>query len=147
MRLRMSGIAVVLGVALAVAGCAGAPELTDDRAHTLQQSVLGVTQAAAEGRWDDASVLLTAARTELDEGADLGEVSPARYRAINAALVEVQTDLDAEKARADAAQAAAEQQRAAAEQAAQEATATPTTAPATPKGKDKTPGKKGKSGK
>jgi hypothetical protein len=145
MRLRAGVTAFVLGVALATAGCGGSsPELSADRAHTLQESVLGATQAAAEGRWDDAQALLTTTQTELDAGADAGEVSTARYREIAAAIVEVQTQITAEQQRVAA--------QAAADLAAQQATPTPepvvtNVAPPAPKGKDKPPGKKGKGGK
>lgn len=143
MRLRVGCTALVLGVALAVAGCASSPELASGRAQTLQHSVLAVTRAAAEGRWDDAQAMLGTTRAELDAGVDLGEVSPARYREIEAALVEVQTALAAEQQRAAA--------QAAADQAAQAAVASPQPvvtqeAPSTPKGKDKKPGSKGKGG-
>jgi hypothetical protein len=145
---------------LVVAGCSSEPDLAADRAHTLQLAVLDVTEATAAGRWADAQVLLEKTRTELDEGADGGEVSTARYRQIDTALDEVQSQLAAELERAAAAeqeaaaaaaaaaQAAAEQ--AAADQAAQAAAATPEPVvvdrpPPAPKGPGKHPGK-GKGG-
>jgi hypothetical protein len=135
-----------------VAGCGSAPDLADDRAQTLQQSVLAVTQAAAEARWADAQGLLAETRSTLDAGADAGEVSTTRYRQIDAALEKVATELAAQQAAAEAAaaaQAAAEQaaaEQAAAEQAAAEQAAAeqaaPAPAPAPAKGKPKGKGKK-----
>lgn len=137
--------AFVLGVALLCGSCAGSPELAEDRAATLQQSVLAVSQAAAEARWADALALLAETRTALDAGAEADEVSPERYSEIDAALEQVAADLTAQQAAAEqaaAAQAAADQ--AAAEQAAADKAAAeqqPAPAPAAPKGKPKDPGK------
>lgn len=144
MRRRAGWAALVVATVLLCGSCAGTPELTDDRAQTLQQSVLAVSQAAAEARWADAQALLAETRTALDAGADAGDVSTQRYREIDAALDQVATDLAAQKAAAD--QAAAEQaaaEQAAAEQAAAEKAAEQPAAPAppTPKGKPKDPGK------
>lgn len=152
MRRRVGWTALVVASALACAGCADdAPELDADRARTLQESVLAVTQAAAESRWSDAQGLVAQTREALDEGADAGEVSTARYRQIDAALDGVESDLAAAVAAAAvAAQAAADQaaaEQAAADQAAAELAATPQPAPApeapakTPKGKENNPGK------
>ena len=119
-------------------GCGSAPELEGDRAQKLQESVLGVTQAASEARWADAQVLLADTQASLDAGADAGEVSTARYREIDAALDRVAAELAAAQAAADqaaAAQAAAEQaaaEQAAAEQAAAEKKSEPAPAPAAP---------------
>ncbi|MEZ0448910.1 mucin-associated surface protein [Cellulomonas sp. ICMP 17802] len=126
---RAAGLA--LAAVLVLAGCGGSTDLAPDRAHTLQQTVLAVTQAAAESRWDDALAQLDEARTELDAGVDAGEVSTARYREVDAALDRVTAEITAEKERVAAAQAA--------EQAAATPTATtPAPAPEPPaKGKDK----------
>lgn len=141
MRRRVGCAGLVLGLALAVAGCGSTPELDADRAHTLQQSVLGVTQAAAEGRWTDAQALLATTRADLDAGADLGEVSTARYRQIDTALDEVESQLAA----AAAAAAAVPEPVPAAVTPAPAVVDTPAT---TPKGKDKGKGPgKGKGGK
>ena len=137
--------ALVLGAVLVCAGCGSAPELAADRAASLQQSVLDVTQAASEARWADAQVLLVDTQASLDAGADAGEVSTTRYREIDAALDRVAAELAAAKAAADqaaAAQAAAEQaaaEQAAAEQAAAEQKTAPAPAKEPPKGKG--PGK------
>ncbi|WP_315098838.1 mucin-associated surface protein [uncultured Cellulomonas sp.] len=147
MRRRVGWTALVVASALACAGCAdAAPDLDADRARTLQESVLAVTQAAAESRWSDAQGLVAQTREALDQGADAGEVSTARYRQIDAALDGVESDLAAAVAAAAvAAEAAAEQ--AAADQAAAELAATPQPALApevpakTPKGKENNPGK------
>jgi hypothetical protein len=139
----------VLATALLCGSCADSPELARDRAETLQQSVLAVTQAAAESRWADAQSLLAETRTALDTGADAGEVSTERYRQIDAALDQVAADLTAQQAAADQAaaeQAAADQaaaEQAAAEQAAAEKAAADEVAPqpGPQKGKPKNPGK------
>ena len=152
-------VVLVLGVALLVAGCGGRADLAPDRAETLQGTVLAVTQAAADARWDDALALLGEARTELDAGVDADEVSTARYREVDAALDEVESQITAERDRVAAEQAAAQQaaaeqaaaDQAAAEQAAAEQAASDAPAPApapkpAPPGKDKGkgPGKGGK---
>ena len=151
-------LVLVLGVALLVAGCGGRPDLAPDRAHTLQSTVLAVTQASAEARWDDALALLGEARTELDAGVDADQVSTARYREVDAALDEVESQITAERDRVAAEQAAAQQaaadqaaaEQAAADQAAAEQAATsnaPAPAPKpAPPGKDKGKGA-GKGGK
>ncbi|MDQ0373145.1 hypothetical protein [Cellulomonas humilata] len=140
-------ISLVLGVALVCAGCGSSTELAADRARTLQDSVLAVSQAASEARWADAQSLLVETRVALDDGVDAGEVSTTRYREIDAALDLVATELAASRAAADqaaaeaaaAAQAAAEQ--AAAEQAAAEQEAAPPPAKEPPAPKGKGPGK------
>lgn len=147
-------VAVLAGV-LVCAGCGNPPELADDRAQTLQETVLVVSQAASEARWADAQVLLAETQAALDAGADAGEVSTTRYREIDAALDRVAAELAAAQAAADqaaAAQAAADQaaaEQAAAEQAAAEQAAAnqqvqpaPAKEPKPPK--DKGPGKGGK---
>ena len=138
---------LVLVAGLLLAGCGGSTDLAPDRAHTLQTTVLAVSQAASEARWDDALGLLDEARAELDAGADASEVSTARYREVDAALDRVEAEITAEQARIAAAQVAAEQAAAEASAAATEPAPAPAPAPAGPgKGKDKNPGK-GKSGK
>ncbi|WP_421734487.1 hypothetical protein [Cellulomonas sp.] len=147
MRRPVGWAALVLATALVCGSCAGSPELETDRAQTLQESVLTVTAAAAEGRWADAQTLITDTRAALDAGKDAGEVSTQRYDEIAAALDRVAADLAAEQAAADAAaQAAAEQaaaEQAAAEQAAAEQAAAEQAAPevVAPKDKGKKPGK------
>ncbi|NUU17035.1 mucin-associated surface protein [Cellulomonas humilata] len=137
MRRPVGWAAVVLATALVCGSCAGSTELETDRAQALQESVLTVTAAAAEGRWVDAQSLLTDTRAALDAGKDAGEVSTERYDEIVAALDRVAADLAAEQAAADAAaQAAAEQ--AAAEPVTPEPAAPEVVAP---KDKGKKPGK------
>ncbi|KQR16777.1 hypothetical protein [Cellulomonas sp. Leaf334] len=144
---------VVLVVALGCVGCGSAPELAADRAQSLQESVLAVTQAASEARWADARVLLADTQADLDAGVDAGDVSTARYREIDAALDRVAAELATAQAAADqaaAAQAAAEQaaaeqaaaEQAAADQAAAEQKNQPAPPAKEPPGpKDKGPGK------
>ncbi|MBO9554439.1 hypothetical protein [Cellulomonas sp.] len=115
--------AVVLAVTLVTAGCGSRPDLTDDRAATLQAAVLQVTSAAAAGRWDEADAALADTRARLDAGVDAGEVSTERYREIDRALDGVTAAVAAAKAQAAAAQAAAEQAAAAQAAAAQAAAA------------------------
>ncbi len=135
---------LVLAAGLLLAGCSGSPDLAPDRAHTLQESVLAVSQAASEARWDDALALLGTTRTELDAGVDAGEVSTARYREVDAALDRVESEITAEQARVAADQLAAEQAAAAASAAATPPASEPAPEPAAPgkgNGKDKNPGK------
>ena len=170
-RPRARAAAVGLAAVLVVGGCGHAPDLAAERAHALQQSVLAVSQAAAQGDWAQASTALDRTRTQLEAGADAGEVSSARYRQVDAALDDVEQQVAAAQAAAQAAaeqaaadQAAAEQaaaEQAAAEQAAadqaaaEQAAATSAgagpapgdgkgTGPGTGKGKDKGKGKKPK---
>lgn len=115
--IRLRRAVVALGVALAllgVSGCGSSTELGADRARTLQASVLAVTRAAADGHWREATTLLGSTRELLDAGVEQGEVSAMRYRAIDAALDEVEAEL------------AAAQERAAATETAPAAEATPT---------------------
>lgn len=115
-RLRTTAIALGLTLALlGASGCSGSAELTTERGRTLQASVLEVTQAAAQGHWREAATLLAATRALLDAGVDRGEVSTVRYRAIDAALDDVATELAAAQQRAAAAKAAAETDAAAEE--------------------------------
>ena len=106
MRWRAGSAVLALGTVLAVAGCGTTTDLAADRAHDLQTAVLGVTQSAAAGQWDQAQTRLAATRTLLDTGADHGEVSATRFRQIDAALDEVQTQLATARASAVAAAAA-----------------------------------------
>lgn len=148
--------AVVLGAVLVCTGCSR-PDLETDRAASLQESVLAVTQAAGEARWADAQTLLLTTRTSLDDGLDAGEVSATRYREIDTALDLVATELAAAQAAADqaaaeqaaAAQAAAEQaaaDKAAADKAAADKAAAEKNAPTAPK-QPPAPKDKGKGGK
>ena len=120
-RARRPLAAVVLAAVLMTAGCAARPDLSADRAATLQDAVLHVTSAAAAGRWDEADAAITDTRARLDAGVDAGDVSTARYREIDRALDRVSAAVASARAEAAAAQAAAEQAaaaQAAAEQAA-----------------------------
>ncbi|MBT0995537.1 hypothetical protein KIN34_14730 [Cellulomonas sp. DKR-3] len=143
-RLRSTVIALGLTLALlGASGCSGSAELTTERGRTLQASVLEVTQAAAQGHWREAATLLAATRALLDAGVDRGEVSTVRYRAIDAALDDVATELAAAQQRAAAAKAAADKEAAEAEPVAtqqptvkkavvEETTAPPKSEPAPP---------------
>ena len=108
-RLRSTVVALALTLALlGASGCGSTTELAADRGRTLQASVLAVTRAAAQGDWDEASTLLASTRELLDAGVEQGEVSAMRYRAIDAALDDVEAELAAAQRRAAAAKAAAE---------------------------------------
>ena len=88
-------IAWVVGL-IVLTGCAGSPpDLTPDAAERLQEAVNGVVQAAVEGRYDDAGAALLATRAALDEAADAGQVSAARYRQIEDALQRAEVELAA----------------------------------------------------
>ncbi len=108
-RLRSTVVALALTLALlGASGCGSTTELAADRGRTLQASVQAVTRAAAQGDWDEASTLLASTRELLDAGVEQGEVSAMRYRAIDAALDDVEAELAAAQRRAAAAKAAAE---------------------------------------
>jgi len=95
---RLRTAVAALGFTLALlgaSGCGSTTELAAERARTLQASVLAVTRAAAEGDWREASTLLASTRALLDAGVEEGEVSAIRYRAIDAALDEVEAQLAA----------------------------------------------------
>lgn len=112
-RLRTTLVALGLTLALiGTSGCGSTTELAEERGRTLQASVLAVTRAAAQGDWREASTLLESARKLLDEGVEQGEVSAMRYRAIDAALDEVEGELTAAQQRASAAEAAATEEAA-----------------------------------
>lgn len=107
-RLRTTLAAFGLAIALlGASGCGSTTELAAERGRTLQASVLAVTQAAAQGHWREASTLLASTRALLDAGVEQGEVSAVRYRAIDAALDDVEAELAAARQRAAAAKAAA----------------------------------------
>ncbi len=106
--IRLRRAVVALGITLALlgaSGCGSSTELAADRGHALQASVLAVTRAAAEGDWRKASTLLASTRALLDAGVENGEVSAMRYRAIDAALDEVEAELTAAQQRAAATEA------------------------------------------
>lgn len=107
-------VAVLVAGAL-LAGCGSSPELAPSAAGELQQSVLEVTQAAADGRFELAAAGLADVRQELIAAAEQGDVSADRYRTIDEALTAAEAQL-ATVQQALAEQAAAEQ--AAAQQAA-----------------------------
>ncbi|WP_210478997.1 hypothetical protein [Naasia sp. SYSU D00948] len=119
---------VALAVSLSLAGCASSPELTVSAADRLQQQVLAVTTAAAEGRYADARAALEVTVQDLEAAVDAEEVSPTRYREILAAVRLVRADLEAAAAAAAAAEQAQreaelQQQLEAQQQAAAEAAA------------------------
>jgi hypothetical protein len=84
----------VLGLTV-LTGCAGAPDLAPETAERLQEAVDGVVLAAVQGRYDDAGAALLATRTALEEAADAGQVSAARYRLIEDALRRAEVEVAA----------------------------------------------------
>ncbi|MDM7831122.1 hypothetical protein [Cellulomonas edaphi] len=85
---------------LVLGACGGQTDLEGDRAHALQQDVLAVSTAAAAEKWDAVGAGLAAARAELDAALDAGDVSPARYHRIDAALDRVAAEVATARARA-----------------------------------------------
>ena len=84
-------------------GCARAqPELAPDAAERLQHAVNAVVQAVVEGRYEDAGTAARDVRAALEEAADAGQVSIARYRQIADALWRTETELAALVADPDA---------------------------------------------
>ena len=118
--LRAAAAGLVLASALVLAGCSGpVPDLSASAADQLQVGVLAVAQAAAAEQYDAAAAALIEVRTALEAAVGAGEVSAARYRTIDEALVVTETELAAALA-AQQAQLAAEEAAAAAEAAAAE---------------------------
>lgn len=116
--LRAAATGLVLASSLVVAGCSDpAPDLSAAAADQLQAGVLTVAQAAASEQYDVAAAALIEVRTALEAAVEAGEVSAARYRTIDEALVVTETELAAALAEQQAAQEAA------AEVAAEEAAA------------------------
>jgi hypothetical protein len=148
----------VLVAGLLLGGCAARADLAPHTAGELQQSVLELTQAVADGRFEVAGARLADLRRELAAAADQGDVSATRYRMIDEALTLTEAQLAAaEQAAAEEAaaqEAAARQtavdqalaeQAAAAQAAAEQAAAEKS---ASEKGQPKPPGQgKGGSGK
>ncbi|MBO1750322.1 hypothetical protein J4G33_00730 [Actinotalea sp. BY-33] len=91
MRRRLLGL--LLPAALVLGGCAAPSDLSEDAAGALQAAVLDLHRAAAEERYDAAEVAATEVRAALDAAAEAGEVSVARYRQIDAALVAAEEEL------------------------------------------------------
>ncbi|MEW9872809.1 hypothetical protein [Arthrobacter sp. HS15c] len=158
-------LAAALALAAMIAGCAPADTgLQRDVARTLQQQVLGVSQAAAANDPAAALKALDSLEAGVASAADSGQVSEDRRRGIMTSVAAVRADLTAameaaaaaakaaEEAAAATAAAEAEKARAEAEASAQAAAesaaaAAPVPAPAPPPAPAKGEGKaKGKNG-
>ena len=99
--LRAAAAGLVLASALVLAGCSGpVPDLSASAADQLQAGVLAVAQAAAAEQYDVAAAALIEVRTALEAAVGAGEVSAARYRTIDEALVVTETELAAAEAAA-----------------------------------------------
>ena len=87
----------VLGIAavLALSGCAAKDGYPDATAQSMQQAVLGVSQASSVGDWGAAQLALTDAEARLAAAVAAGEISEERAAMITAAIAEVRADLDA----------------------------------------------------
>ena len=68
-------------------------DISADAADRLQRGGAAVVQAVVEGRFDGATAELARMRALLDEAADAGELSVARYRTIDEALRRTEAEL------------------------------------------------------
>lgn len=121
--LRRGQVAVALGTVLLLSGCGASPDLRPATAATLQEGVLGVTQAIADGQLDVAESELAELRSTLEAAVDEGDVGASRYRVVDDALDRVTAELAAARAAQAAAEQAAAEQAAAAQAAAEQAAA------------------------
>ncbi len=121
---RRTVIGAVVAAALLLGGCANAPAYDPDTAEQLQQQVLDVTTASAEGAYDVARTGLLELEADARDAHARGLITAERLDSILAAIVLVTASLDAEIAAAEQAEAerlAAEEAARAAEEARQAA--------------------------
>lgn len=100
-------IGVVLSIGL-VTGCVGSSTYDTETAGRLQQQVLAVSTASAEGDWAAASTALMELEASAATALARGEITQARFDAIMAAVSLVRADIDAAIAAAAAEEAARE---------------------------------------
>lgn len=92
-RIRFLLASLLVGL-LGLAGCSQAPrDITAEAAEQLQEGVDAVVQAVVEGRLDGATAELARTRALLEEAADAGQLSVARYRTIDEALLRTEAEL------------------------------------------------------
>lgn len=102
------GAVAVLTGGLVLGGCADAqPDLAADAAEDLQAAVVELAEASAQGRWDAAEEGVARVRAVLEEAAQEGDISVARYANVLAALERTEEELVAAQA-TDASAGAAE---------------------------------------
>lgn len=121
---RRAVIGAVIAATLLLGGCASAPTYDPDTAEQLQQQVLDVTTASAEGAYDVARTGLLELEADARDAHARGLITAERLDSILAAIVLVTASLDAEIAAAEQAEAerlAAEEAARAAEEARQAA--------------------------
>ncbi|RZS59135.1 hypothetical protein EV141_0352 [Microcella putealis] len=121
---RRTVIGAVVAAALLLGGCANAPAYDPDTAEQLQQQVLDVTTASAEGAYDVARTGLLELEADARDAHARGLITAERLDSILAAIVLVTASLDAEIAAVEQAEAerlAAEEAARAAEEAARAA--------------------------
>lgn len=131
MRRRRFPLALTVAALVALSGCASAPAYDPEVADTLQQQVLEVTTAAADGSFTEAQTALLELEADARDAHARGLITAERLESILAASVLVTATLEVEAAAAErraeeeraaeAAAAAEADERAAAEEAAREA--------------------------
>lgn len=86
---------LALALALVVGGCStGAPaDLGPGAAAELRDAVHDVAEAAAQGRYDAATVALDEVRAALDAAVEADDVSVRRYREIDRAIQRTEQEL------------------------------------------------------
>lgn len=118
---RLSAVIAIALTAGLLAGCAGGSSYDSETAERLQQQVLVVSTASADGDWAGASTALLELEASAATALARGEITQKRFDAIMAALSLVRADIEAAVAEQAAAEEAARQAEEAARQAAEEA--------------------------
>lgn len=113
------GAAALIG-ALALGGCAAAPELTSDDASEFQARVVAVAERAVNGDYAAAGAELALLETAVAEASASGRLADDRATRIADSIALVRADLDAQIQTQQAAEQAARDAEAAAQQAAAE---------------------------
>jgi hypothetical protein len=95
-RLRHAVVGAAAAGALVLSGCApsGTADFSPRVGAALQEAVHAVASASAQGRYDAASVALDEVRAVLDAAVELGEISVARYREVDSAILRTAAELD-----------------------------------------------------
>lgn len=114
---RLRAVVAIALTAGLLAGCAGGSSYDSATAERLQQQVLVVSTASADGDWAGASTALLELEASAATALARGEITQERFDAIMAALSLVRADIEAAVAEQAAAEEAARQ---AAEEAAEE---------------------------
>lgn len=109
MRRRATVIGGALILALALGGCATAPQYDAEVASALQTQVAEITTASADGDWEVALTHVQALEADARDAHARGEISLERLESILASIELVRQSLDAERAAEEEAAAEARQ--------------------------------------